>query len=339
MPLRRFIGAVEAVSVEPARLRLGQVDVPHQVGAFGQGMRAYSCVAPGESKRHNSTRVACSEKIAKLTPAPSQVAPRGKGRPGSVFIGMLRRRKRRFGLQKGGLSQQPYLLSFRDSPRARNTPQVGMAGHVTSQRFAAGRGSSTASARITGMRFVQAGSQQLIALDPDHSVIRNVVKQAGYDCTIRDEARRLVLEVRPSSPQDNLLLFDASDPANVGWFSRCQFYVDSASQGAANPHRHRKLLRPRRQATAEDSHLRAQGAAGNLPVARPAKRQRAGGLLPALQPPRRAQGNRRCGLRPGRYPAFGGACADGRSPVDTRVIPRSVPSSPTSETAILSEEP
>jgi hypothetical protein len=79
------------------------------------------------------------------------------------------------------------------------------------------------------MRFVQAGSQQLIALDPDHSVIRNVVKQAGYDCTMRDESRRLVLEVRPSSPQDGLLLFDASDPANVGWFSRCQFYVDSAS--------------------------------------------------------------------------------------------------------------
>lgn len=79
------------------------------------------------------------------------------------------------------------------------------------------------------MRFVQAGSQQLIALDPDHSVIRNVVKQAGYDCTIRDETRRLVLEIRPSSPQDALLLFDASDPANVGWFSRCQFYVDSAS--------------------------------------------------------------------------------------------------------------
>lgn len=79
------------------------------------------------------------------------------------------------------------------------------------------------------MRFLQAGSQQLISLDPDHSVIRNVVKQAGYDCTIRDEARRLVLDVQPNSPQDPLLLFDAVDPANVGWFSRCQFYVDSAS--------------------------------------------------------------------------------------------------------------
>jgi hypothetical protein len=79
------------------------------------------------------------------------------------------------------------------------------------------------------MRFVQAGHQQLIALDPDHSVIRNLVKQAGYDCTIRDESRRLVLDVRPNSPQAPLLLFDAGDPANQGWFSRCQFYVDSAS--------------------------------------------------------------------------------------------------------------
>ena len=26
--------------------------------------------------------------------------------------------------------------------------------------------------------------------------------------------------------QGPLLLFDAADPANLGWFSRCQFYVD-----------------------------------------------------------------------------------------------------------------
>ena len=29
--------------------------------------------------------------------------------------------------------------------------------------------------------------------------------------------------------QSPLLLFDAADPANLGWFSRCQFYVDGAS--------------------------------------------------------------------------------------------------------------
>lgn len=29
--------------------------------------------------------------------------------------------------------------------------------------------------------------------------------------------------------QTPLLLFDAADPGNLGWFSRCQFYVDGAS--------------------------------------------------------------------------------------------------------------
>jgi hypothetical protein len=29
--------------------------------------------------------------------------------------------------------------------------------------------------------------------------------------------------------QAPLLLFDAADPANLGWFSRCQFYVDGLS--------------------------------------------------------------------------------------------------------------
>lgn len=106
-----------------------------------------------------------------------------------------------------------------------------MAGARTACEVFEGLDSSSGAAdvRITGMRFVQAGTQQFITLEPDHGVIRNVVKQAGYDCSIHDEARRLVLEVHPSAQHDALLLFDAADPANVGWFSRCQFYVDSAS--------------------------------------------------------------------------------------------------------------
>src|SRR5262249_47626944 len=38
------------------------------------------------SKRHSSTPLAFSEKRAKLTPLPSQVAPRGNGCPGQVLI-------------------------------------------------------------------------------------------------------------------------------------------------------------------------------------------------------------------------------------------------------------
>src|SRR3954462_4159683 len=40
-----------------------------------------SSVAPCESNTHSSTFVACEEKSEKLTPRPSQVAPRGLGSP------------------------------------------------------------------------------------------------------------------------------------------------------------------------------------------------------------------------------------------------------------------
>ena len=79
------------------------------------------------------------------------------------------------------------------------------------------------------MRYVQAGDQQLVALDPDHDTLRQLVKQAGYSCEITKETRRVSLDVRALESSRPLLLFDASDPANLGWFSRCQFYVDSIS--------------------------------------------------------------------------------------------------------------
>ena len=79
------------------------------------------------------------------------------------------------------------------------------------------------------MRYLQAGDQQLVALDPDHNTLRQLVQQAGYSCEIIKERRRVSLEVRALESSGPLLLFDASDPANLGWFSRCQFYVDSLS--------------------------------------------------------------------------------------------------------------
>jgi hypothetical protein len=45
-------------------------------------MRDDSRGLDAESNRHSSTRVACSEKIAKLTPSPVHVAPRGVHVPG-----------------------------------------------------------------------------------------------------------------------------------------------------------------------------------------------------------------------------------------------------------------
>ncbi len=79
------------------------------------------------------------------------------------------------------------------------------------------------------MRFLQAGEQQLIALDPDRQIIRQLVQQAGFTCKITQEERRIVLEVRVQNSNESLLLFDALDSANLGWFSSCQFYVDGNS--------------------------------------------------------------------------------------------------------------
>ena len=79
------------------------------------------------------------------------------------------------------------------------------------------------------MRYVQAGEQRLVVLDPDYQTLQQLVQQAGFSCRITKESRRVLIEVRMLEPGSPLLLFDAADPANLGWFSRCQFYVDSIS--------------------------------------------------------------------------------------------------------------
>ena len=76
------------------------------------------------------------------------------------------------------------------------------------------------------MQFLRAGEQQLIFLELERDVVLGLVKQAGFEATMDEEPRRVVLEVTPLGSKDPLLLFDAADPANLGWFSRCQFYVD-----------------------------------------------------------------------------------------------------------------
>jgi len=79
------------------------------------------------------------------------------------------------------------------------------------------------------MRIVQAGDQQLLSLEPEREVLEDLVSQAGFNCKIEESDRQVVLEVSPASPSDPILLFDAVQPANLGWFSRCQFYVDGFS--------------------------------------------------------------------------------------------------------------
>jgi len=55
------------------------------------------------------------------------------------------------------------------------------------------------------------------------------LKQAGFEFRLEDKNRSLMLDLIANERQAPLLLFDAADPGNLGWFSRCQFYVDGST--------------------------------------------------------------------------------------------------------------
>lgn len=76
------------------------------------------------------------------------------------------------------------------------------------------------------MQVLQAGEHKLLLLELDPEFIENIAKQAGFEFRIEDGARSLTIELTALDRQAPLLLFDAADPGNLGWFSRCQFYVD-----------------------------------------------------------------------------------------------------------------
>ncbi len=76
------------------------------------------------------------------------------------------------------------------------------------------------------MQVLQAGNQQLIALELDAELVSKIAQQAGFACKVADGPRGLTAELTAENRESPLLLFDAADPANLGWFSRCQFYVD-----------------------------------------------------------------------------------------------------------------
>src|SRR5579863_3563776 len=76
------------------------------------------------------------------------------------------------------------------------------------------------------MQVLSAGDQKLLLLELDPDLIGQIAQQAGFEYRIEDNLRRLTLDLDASGRQAPLLLFDAADPGNLGWFSRCQFYVD-----------------------------------------------------------------------------------------------------------------
>ncbi len=76
------------------------------------------------------------------------------------------------------------------------------------------------------MQVLQAGQHKLIYLELQTEVIASVARQAGFEIKAKDGPRTLHLELSTPEREGPLLLFDAADPSNLGWFSRCQFYVD-----------------------------------------------------------------------------------------------------------------
>jgi hypothetical protein len=76
------------------------------------------------------------------------------------------------------------------------------------------------------MQVLQAGQHKLIYLELQAEMITNIARQAGFETRFKDGQRVMHLDLIVPDRQSPLLLFDAADPANLGWFSRCQFYVD-----------------------------------------------------------------------------------------------------------------
>jgi len=76
------------------------------------------------------------------------------------------------------------------------------------------------------MQVLQAGEHKLILLELDAELVSAAARQAGFDARVKDNARGIVLELTAVGRSGPLLLFDAADPGNLGWFSRCQFYMD-----------------------------------------------------------------------------------------------------------------
>ena len=76
------------------------------------------------------------------------------------------------------------------------------------------------------MHVAQAGDHKLILLELEAEILTNIAKQAGFDSTVDEGKRTISLDLTATGREAPLLLFDAADPGNLGWFSRCQFYVD-----------------------------------------------------------------------------------------------------------------
>ena len=79
------------------------------------------------------------------------------------------------------------------------------------------------------MQVLQAGENQVVLLELDCELLRSGAEEAGFTCEVVDDSRVTTLELSALGREAPLLVFDAADPANAAWFSRCQFYIDGRS--------------------------------------------------------------------------------------------------------------
>jgi hypothetical protein len=79
------------------------------------------------------------------------------------------------------------------------------------------------------MQVLEAGPNKYLLLELDSELIGSIARQAGFEFKLDDQPRVLSVDLSATDRQAPLLLFDAADPGNLGWFSRCQFYVDGKS--------------------------------------------------------------------------------------------------------------
>ncbi len=76
------------------------------------------------------------------------------------------------------------------------------------------------------MQVLQAGPHKLLLLELEPELVENIARQTGFEPKLEDQSRTLIVELTAPERKAPLLLFDAADPGNLGWFSRCTFYVD-----------------------------------------------------------------------------------------------------------------
>jgi hypothetical protein len=76
------------------------------------------------------------------------------------------------------------------------------------------------------MQVLHAGAHKLLYLELEQEVIEEMAQQLGLEVQVQDDRRALTIDIAAPNRQAPLLLFDASEAGNLGWFARCQFYVD-----------------------------------------------------------------------------------------------------------------